>query len=193
MPADPRIDDVLAFWFGAGVKRWFTRDAAFDDDIRRRFGELHAAALRGELDAWRGDARSELAAIVVLDQFSRNLHRDSGQAFAGDARALAIAVDLFDSGRARELSLMERYVALLPFMHAEDVAAQDRCVREFAALVAEAPDAESRGMMEYALDYARRHRDIVARWGRFPHRNAVLGRATTPEEAAFLLEPGSSF
>jgi uncharacterized protein (DUF924 family) len=226
---DPRIDEVITFWFGTEIVppaavtgRWFRKDPAFDDEIRTRFGALAAEAASGGGaatggaaprptgeaggaptprrlatlgDAWRGSARGELALLVLLDQFPRNLYRGDPRAFAQDARALAIARDLRGSGRARELTLTQRMIALLPFEHAEDLAAQAEAMAGFAELVAEAREREpaSLELMEVALDFARRHQVIIERFGRFPHRNAVLGRASTPEERAFLEQPGSSF
>lgn len=201
---DPRIDEVLAFWFGEGpaptpeiVRRWFVKDPALDDEIRRRFGALHAAAAAGELAHWRGTARGELALVVVLDQFSRNLFRDDPRAFASDASALAIAQALRTSGRVRELGFYQQMFTLLPYEHAEDRALQRACIAGFTELAAQArasgASADVIAMMDTALDYAHQHAAIIERFGRYPHRNAALGRASTPEEAAFLEQPGSSF
>jgi uncharacterized protein (DUF924 family) len=188
------IDDVIAFWFGDGSEsaygRWYTRDAAFDAEIRERFGALHDEAVQGGLDDWRGTARGELALVIVLDQFSRNLYRDDPRAFAQDARALAVSRELVTSRRLYELAPVERMVALMPFMHAEDREIQRESVRRFGALAAEHP---GDGMFANALDYAERHAVIVERFGRYPHRNAVLGRESSPEELTFLQGPGSRF
>ncbi|MBX3607487.1 MAG: DUF924 domain-containing protein [Piscinibacter sp.] len=186
---------VLDFWFGApgtpahGQRRpeWFRKDPAFDAAIAARFGPLIESALAGRLDTWATDAPSTLALIVVLDQFTRNCLRDTPRAFAGDRQALELARALVGRGADRELPTVQRTFAYLPFEHAEDLAAQREAVRLFEALAAEDP-AEAG-----SLDYAIRHRDIVARFGRFPHRNAILGRASTPEEAEFLRQPGSGF
>jgi uncharacterized protein (DUF924 family) len=186
--------EVLDFWFGApwaagyGQPReaWFRKSPGFDAEIRDRFARLHAAAARGERDAWLGEARSALALCIVLDQFPRNMHRGAPAAFASDAQALAAAREVVARGLDRELLPVQRWFVYLPFEHAEDIAAQRESVRRFATL-GESPDAAS------VQDYAQRHHDVVARFGRFPHRNATLGRESTPEEVAFLAEPGSSF
>lgn len=186
---------VLDFWFGApgtpthGTRRpeWFRKDPAFDTLIRTGFGPTLEAALAGALDDWTVDAPGTLALIVVLDQFTRNSFRDTPRAFAGDARALARARALVAAGADRRLSPLQRSFAYLPFEHAEDLGAQHEAVRLFEALAHESPDEAG------SLDYALRHRDIVARFGRFPHRNAILGRPSTPEELAFLSQPGSGF
>ena len=184
---------VLDFWFGVpgspehGSDRpeWFRKDAAFDARIRERFGTLIGAVLGG---ARFGAAPQEtLAAIVVLDQFTRNVHRDTPLAFAGDAQALGLAQAMTARSADHGLPVLQRSFVYLPFEHAEDPALQDRSVRCFEALAASAPAMRDR------LDYAIRHRDVIRRFGRFPHRNEILGRASTPEEIAFLGEPGSRF
>jgi uncharacterized protein (DUF924 family) len=201
---DPRVETVIEFWFGtepeptpATFRRWFTKNPAFDDEVRSRFGTLHEEAAAGRLASWRGAARPELALLVVLDQFSRNLFRDDPRAFAQDPLALPIARELRDSGRARELGYHERMVALLPLQHAEDRAIQAESVTAFEALLGEAraggASASVIGSLAGGLDYARQHAAIVERFGRFPHRNKVLGRTSTAEELAFLEQPGSSF
>lgn len=184
------IDDVIAFWFNQPPQRWFRPDPAFDDEIRTRFGALHAEAAAGGLEDWTAAPRGALALILVLDQFSRNLYRNDARAFAQDERATRIARELVDSGRLRELSIVQRWFAIMPFMHAEDRELQRRGVALFEELVAEAPDD---AMLKTALDYARQHAAIIERFGRFPHRNEVLGRASTPEEETFLAQPGSRF
>ncbi|MBK7664094.1 MAG: DUF924 domain-containing protein [Sterolibacteriaceae bacterium] len=191
----PIAQQVLGFWFGApdspehGRSRdvWFRKDAAFDRQIAGRFGGLIEAALAGDLAHWPRDASSALAQIVVLDQFTRNVFRDQPRAFVGDARALAAARAMLAAGQHAALSPVERAFVYLPFEHAEDFAAQDESVRLFAELASAAPELES------MLDYARRHHAVIARFGRFPHRNALLGRASSAAELAFLQEPGSRF
>lgn len=194
-PALPRAaQDVLAFWFGPeDVERavWFARDPAFDAEIARRFGALVSAALDGGLDAWPDSAEGRLARVIVLDQFTRNIHRGTPRAFAGDAQALALARALVADGQDRALPPLRRVFAYLPFEHAEDRALQDESVRRFAALAAEG--GVHAASTARTLDYAERHRAVVARFGRFPHRNAILGRPGTDEELAFLQQPGSSF
>jgi uncharacterized protein (DUF924 family) len=190
--------EVLAFWFGSTDevdKRWFNGGAAFDALIRERFGTTVQAALDRAFDAaWpaRG-AAGTLALIVVLDQFTRNLHRGTPLAFAGDARALALAQQLQASGQDRELGLLQRWFAAMPFEHAEDMAQQDTALRVFEQLNRDAAGTLHAAAMAGALDYAQRHADVVRRFGRFPHRNAILGRDSTAEERAFLQQPGSSF
>lgn len=187
---------VLDFWFGApgsaddGKPRraWFVKDAAYDADIRSRFGPAIDAALDGGLQSWDAEGPGgTLARILLLDQFTRNACRDTAAAFAGDAQALAAARTLVDTGADQALAPLRRAFVYLPFEHAEDVADQARAVALFAALAGAHPG------LDDMLDYARRHQAVIARFGRFPHRNAMLGRASTPEEIAFLREPGSRF
>ena len=183
---------VLGFWFGdppATEPRaeWFRKDAAFDAQIRERFGATLDAALQGGLRDWDSTPQGALARIVVLDQFTRNAFRDTPGAFAGDALALAAAQALVASGADRALGAWQRQFVYLPFEHAEDLAMQDESVRLFTRL-----HAETQGFAG-SLDYAQRHRAIIERFGRFPHRNAILDRPSTAEERAFLQQPGSSF
>lgn len=204
MSRDERIDSVLSFWFGTTPEeiasardRWFTRDIGFDARIRDVFGPLYEAATRGELDAWiepgTRTADSVLAYVVVLDQFSRNLFRDSGRAYECDGLALA-AVDLaITEGLDRTLPFVRRYMLYMPLMHSESPDVQRRSVVHFGRLATEAAGEPDAAMYRAALDYAERHARIVERFGRFPHRNRLLDRTTTAEEASFLLEPGSSF
>ena len=181
---------IYRFWFGEppGESRaeWFRKDASFDEEIRRRFGDVHAAAARRELDAWRAQPRSMMALVVVLDQFSRNLYRNDARAFAQDAYALEIAKQAVERGNDAALLPVERQFLYLPYEHSEDLADQERGLELLNALEAFEP---TRGCGEWA----RRHRDIIARFGRFPHRNAALGRASTAEEIEFLKTPGSGF
>ncbi|HOL36438.1 MAG TPA: DUF924 family protein [Rubrivivax sp.] len=181
---------ILDFWFGAADAprdEWFRKDAAFDERIRARFGALVERALAGELVAWERAPHTALARILLLDQFTRNIHRGSARAFAGDALALAAARALVASGADRRLAPLQRWFVYLPFEHAEDAAAQAESLRLFGALAAEAPSLAS------ALEWADRHAAVIARFGRYPHRNEALGRASTPEEIEFLKQPGSSF
>ena len=188
--------DVLDFWFlpasheGHGKPRdeWFRKDAAFDAAITERFGTLIALAVGGGLREWdEQGTEGKLARILVLDQFTRNSARGTPGAFAGDALALAAARELVDSGADRELTPVQRSFAYMPFEHAEDAAMQELSVRLFSELAERNPGFES------ALDYAHRHRGVIARFGRFPHRNPILGRASTPEELEYLAQPGSGF
>ena len=193
LPAEARA--VLDFGFGApgsaehGTQRelWFTKREATDRTIAARFGPLVERALRGELEAWAARPGSALAEIVLLDQFTRNAFRDTPRAFAGDARALHLATLMVAAGTDALLPPLQRTFAYLPFEHAERAAMQDEAVRLFARLVGAAPE------LSEMLEYAEKHRAVVQRFGRFPHRNALLGRQSTPSEIQFLREPGSRF
>ena len=192
---DAQAQDVLDFWFlppdnrdyGQARGEWFRKDDAFDAHIRARFGTLIDAAIEGGLRAWEATPHGALARLIVLDQFTRNVYRGTPRAFAGDAQALALAVALTQAGQDRLLPPMLRAFAYLPFEHAEDLAMQARAVELFQLLSQAQPGFD--GM----LDYAQRHQEVIARYGRFPHRNAILGRPSTPEEVEFLRQPGSSF
>lgn len=170
--------DVLAFWREAGPQRWFRKDAAFDAVFRARFLAAHAAAARGELDAWSGSAEGALALVILLDQFPRNAFRGSARAFATDAKAREVAAAAVDAGFDQQVESALQGFFYLPFMHSEQLADLDRCV------------ALTRPMGGEQHRYALHHRSIVERFGRFPHRNAVLGRDSTPEEQRFLAEGG---
>lgn len=193
------IHQVLTFWFGPGPRptadeqrRWFVRDPEFDDLIRRTWGNVIEAAARRELDHWSATPHGALARIIALDQFPRNVFRDTPRAFAFDPIALEAAELAIASAHDVAVSTDRRAFFYLPLMHSESVDAQERCVELFERLLDDAP-AEERSRFEVNLDFARRHRDIVQRFGRFPHRNAILGRESTVEEAEFLTQPGSSF
>jgi uncharacterized protein (DUF924 family) len=183
-------DDVLDFWFGArdapdfGIARdwWFGKSDATDRDIRARFEADVEAALRGERDGWAATPRGTLALILLLDQFTRNIHRDTPRAFAGDARALAWAKLLADSGGNLKLAPIERWFAAMPFEHSELLIDQYESLFLFQALV-------PLGLPE-ALKWAQLHFDVIRRFGRFPHRNAVLGRDSSPEELEYLKARG---
>jgi uncharacterized protein (DUF924 family) len=177
-----RAQDVLDFWFDPATEAgWWRRSDAFDARIAERFGALHEAATRCELWPWRTNADGRLAEIIVLDQFSRNLHRDSARAFAADPLALALAQEAVAAGLHTGLDARRRVFMLMPYMHSEARTIHEEALRLFA----DCPAGN--------LDYERRHKAIVDRFGRYPHRNAVLGRASTPEEIEFLKTPGSSF
>ncbi len=174
--------EVLHFWFEeTPSEQWFERDDAFDQQLRQRFLPLHATIAALANEACLADAGTALAATIVLDQFSRNMLRGTPEAFATDAEALAIAQGAVARGFDTTLPEERRQFFYLPFEHAEDAAAQARSVALFATLG------------EEYLRWAEAHKVIIDRFGRFPHRNAVLGRASTPEEVAFLRQPGSSF
>lgn len=197
------IEQVLDFWFGAcgpdgaldraKQKMWFSGGHKHDAAIRRRFGKLHRRASRGELEAeWGATPRGRIALIIVLDQFSRHIHRGTPAAFAQDPAAQRLALDGVKQGTDRALIPAQRAFFYLPFEHAEDIELQRLSTRSFRGLAAEVAPAW-RGEYASFADYAGHHRDIVERFGRFPHRNTVLGRASTPEETEFLKQPGSSF
>jgi uncharacterized protein (DUF924 family) len=174
---------ILHFWFEElTAKQHFVKDAALDETIRTRFGDTLEAAARCELFAWRTTAAGRLAEIIVLDQFSRNVYRDTPRAFAQDALALVLAQELVASGQDRNLPAAQRVFAYMPYMHSES-----------ALVHAQATVLFSQPGMEYNLDFKLRHKAIIDRFGRYPHRNAILGRTSTEEELAFLAEPGSSF
>lgn len=201
-PFDPRVDDVLAFWFGrarddAAViaecgANWFRGGDAFDAAIRTRFATLREEAIGGRLGAWRATPRGRLASVILVDQFSRNLFRGDARAFAHDALACDWVREGLRTGIDRALRPIERVFFYLPLEHSESFADQQHSVALFRQLCADAPPA-LRDAFDGYLDYAERHRDVVARFGRFPHRNAALGRASTPAEIAYLAEPGSGF
>jgi uncharacterized protein (DUF924 family) len=175
--------DILRFWFDeTKPEAWWTADPAFDRRIMERFGGLLDSAAAGELSDWRRTARGRLAEILVLDQFSRNVHRGTPRAFAQDGMALVLAQEAVAGGALDELAPVERGFLLMPYMHSESRAIHveaERLFREHAPKVNH--------------DFELKHKVIVDRFGRYPHRNAVLGRETTSDEAAFLLTPGSSF
>ena len=198
----PGPAEVHRFWFGevddwAGCaarnnERWFARGHELDAEIRERFGALVETAAAGEREHWRHDAAGALALVLCLDQFPRHVHRGTAAAFAHDAQALAICTAAVDSGLAAGLSDVEQAFFLLPLEHAEDLAVQDRSValtRERAKRCEPA----LKPFMEETARYAAMHRDIIARFGRFPHRNAVLGRASTEEERDYLDGGGERF
>jgi uncharacterized protein (DUF924 family) len=174
---------ILHFWFTELTpKQHYAKDAALDEAIRTRFGETLEAAARCELFAWRATPEGRLAEVLVLDQFSRNVYRDTARAFAQDALALALAQELVASGQDRSLPLAQRSFAYMPYMHSESA-----LIHAQAALLFAQPG------MEDSLRFELRHQEIIERFGRYPHRNALLGRKSTPEELVFLSEPGSSF
>ncbi|MEA2778428.1 MAG: hypothetical protein QOF90_3834 [Acetobacteraceae bacterium] len=178
------IDDVLEFWFAGELAAnrdvWFRKEAAFDLDCER-FREARNSAAVGLLDHWAATPAGSLALIILLDQISRNLHRCSATAYAADTKARALAGAAIDLGFDQKVPTPARGFFYMPFMHSEDAADQDRAVRLF------------RPGGGKSLEAAHAHRDVVRRFGRFPHRNAVLGRANTAEEEAYLAEPGAGF
>lgn len=184
---------VLDFWFGGALprKEWFQKNEDFDREIEQRFGTQIAQALEGGLHAWDAEGpQAALARILVLDQFCRNVYRDTPLAFAGDHQALEAALDMIDAGEDKTLTPFQRAFVYLPLEHAEDLSMQEQAVALFARLAESEPGNEGIAAM---LDYARRHRDVIQRFGRFPHRNEILPRASTPAEIEFLKQPGSKF
>jgi uncharacterized protein (DUF924 family) len=186
----PFSREVLDFWFGRppheARAEWFRKDPQFDATIRVRFADAIDAALAGAQLSPDSDVFDALARVVLLDQFTRNAYRDTPRAFAGDALALATAIAVVDAGRDTLLDRFERLFLYLPFEHAEDVAIQERSIALFRRLAVENADSDQ-------LVWAERHAAIIHRFGRYPHRNAILGRASTPEEIEFLKGAGSRF
>lgn len=175
--------DVLSFWFDeTEPAQWWESDAVFDRRVTERFGDLHCRAIQGELYSWRRTAHGRLAEIIVLDQFSRNIHRGRPAAFANDGMALALAQEAVAQELDRTLPTVQRSFFYIPHMHSESLVIHDVALELF----------ETRGT-EDGLHFERLHRDIIVRFGRYPHRNEVLGRVSTDEELAFLQQPGSSF
>lgn len=187
---DTLVAGIHAFWFGppphAARAEWFRRDPAFDAQIRARFGEAIETALGGGFASWGATPRGALSRILLLDQFTRNVFRDTPRAFAGDALALGLAQRAVEAGHDRSLDKFERWFCYLPFEHSEDLAVQERSLELFGQLARDTGDRSP-------LEWAEKHAVIVRRFGRYPHRNAILGRESTPKETAFLREPGSSF
>jgi uncharacterized protein (DUF924 family) len=188
---DDSPEAVLHFWFGAPPLQqraeWFRKSDEFDALIQERFGTLVERALGGLPAAWADGPAPRLASILVLDQFTRNIFRGSARAFAGDARALAVARAMVDDGSHLALAPLQRWFAYLPFEHSEDLAMQAQSVNLFGALATQVP------ALAGALDYAQRHHEVIRRFGRFPHRNAPLGRASTADELLYLRQPGAGF
>lgn len=174
---------MLHFWFTELTpKQHYAKDAALDEAIRTRFGATLEAAARSELFTWRETPEGRLAEVLVLDQFSRNVYRDTPRAFAQDALALALAQKLVASEQDRSLPLAQRNFAYMPYMHSESALVHAQAVELF-----------SQPGLEDTLRFELRHKEIIDRFGRYPHRNALLGRASSPEELVFLSEPGSGF
>ncbi len=171
--------DVTGFWTAAGPAKWWTKSDAFDEAIRLRFEPVHHAAARGAYAAWEASADGALALVLLLDQFPRNLWRGSAHAFATDPLARSVAKRAVETGKDKATAAELRSFFYMPFMHSEDLSDQDMAVALFEAYDAETGDLST-------LKYAVEHRDIIRRFGRFPHRNPMLGRAMTTEERAFL-------
>jgi len=184
--------EILDFWFGTGSdhgkerKFWFIKDKEFDEEVQSRFLSTYEAATTGELDHWKESPDSCLALILLLDQFPRNMFRNSPQAFATDEKVLNIAKYAVKQGYDLQLLPVERWFIYLPFEHSENLEHQRQAVALFETLQDDPNSASS-------IDYAKRHLEVIKRFGRFPHRNAILGRKSTAEEEEFLQQPGSSF
>lgn len=175
--------EVIDFWFEELTpKQWFVASEELDTQILERFGEIHDAAAKGELEAWRSTPEGSLAEIIVLDQFSRNIYRGQPGAFTNDLAALVLAQEAIRKNFHTEVETFKRSFYYMPFMHSESSKIHERAVRLF----------DETGMEEY-LDYEFRHKKIIDRFGRYPHRNQILGRNSTKEEIEFLSQPGSSF
>ena len=208
MSPPPGAFEILNFWFGprpysnAQVNQhsrlWFGEANApeltpqTDELVRERFGDLTRQAAEGKLSAWESGPRRRLALILLLDQFSRNIYRGTAQAFAQDPRALSLTLSGMQFGADATLDAVERIFFYLPLTHAEDADVQEESVAAFRRLHAESP-AEMHGIFDASLDSAVEHRDIIARFGRFPHRNRALQRDSTPEELQWLSSTGKSF
>lgn len=177
------LEEVLNFWFHeAGPNMWWKKDESFDQEISTRFGELHQRACACELFAWRQSAKGRLAEVIILDQFSRNIHRDTPHAFASDPLALALAQEAVALNIDKTLSQEEKSFFYMPYMHSESLLIHEHAVKLFSA-----------AGLSSNVDFELKHKKIIDRFGRYPHRNAIMGRTSTPEELAFLQEPGSSF
>lgn len=177
------IIEILDFWFEQlKPKQWFEKSPAIDRELTERFGDWHRKAAAGELFAWRDKIEGRLAEVLLLDQFSRNIHRDSPEAFAQDPMSLVLAQEAVARGLDAQLPPERRAFLYMPFMHSESDVIHEEAVRLF-----------DQPGLEQNLKFEHRHRDIIQRFGRYPHRNAILGRASTPEEIEFLKQPGSGF
>ncbi len=201
-PSDPQVEELLSFWFGDGdddavvaaeqSSLWWKHDAATDREVRERFGALAARAAAGDLDGWADTPRGLLALVLLLDQLPRMVHRGTPRAFATDRTARALTRAALARRYERQLRPIEQLFLLLPLEHSETLADQEEAVERFRALEASVP-AAWRGTFEGFTAYAVAHRDVIARFGRFPHRNAILGRESTDPERAYLAEPGAGF
>lgn len=190
-------DEVLEFWFGAPatdqpqlmakVKRWFQGGPEMDREVIDRFGASVEAAMRGELDAWAETPRGRLALVLLLDQFTRNVFRGQARMYAGDAHAQALALEAFDGGSAKELAFVEQLFLSMPLLHSEDLEHQRRERAIALELAANAPEPYP-AMCRMHLEQTAKYTGVIERFGRFPHRNEILGRASTPEEIAFLAD-----
>lgn len=193
--SDAKPTSVLDFWLADGLARgwpsqdmgprWFTGGPALDAEIREKFGAQVAVALAGGLGDWEADPLDRLALVILLDQFTRNIHRGQAEAFAGDTRAQQLVMDALAQGMDQQLPWVGRTFLYMPLMHAENLALQEECVQRFTELAAAVPE-DLRAKVAGSLRFAEEHRDIIASFGRFPYRNAALGRSSSPAEVEFL-------
>lgn len=178
-----QFQEIIDFWFSElDESAWWQKSETFDRLITTRFSAIHRAATAGELYSWRHSALGRLAEIIVLDQFSRNIYRDTAASFSADGQALVLAQEAIRHGAPRELTIQQCLFLYMPYMHSESLAIQRASLHLF----------ESLGLANN-VEFAKRHYDIIERFGRYPHRNTILGRQSSEQEEAFLLEPGSSF
>ena len=176
-------EDVIAFWFDEiSPEAWFKKDVEFDEMLKDRAGAIVRKALNGQLDNWSTSAEGAVGLVIILDQFTRNIFRNTPRAFSGDEMALVISLKAIDSDWFANLSIGFKHFLLMPLMHSEDIAVQDKSLPLFKLHTS-----------ELSYKYATKHRNIISKFGRFPHRNLLLGRPSTEEELAFLAQPGSSF
>lgn len=177
------MNDVIDFWFEEiEQSQWWVKESSFDSVVTQRFLAIHQQAIAGELVEWRRTSLGRLAEIIVLDQFSRNMFRDTPNAFASDSLALILAQEAVNVGADKALTPTQRSFLYMPFMHSESIIIHEHAVELF-----------NQPQMQHNLDFEIRHKDIIEQFGRYPHRNEILGRQSTPQEIAFLMEPGSSF
>lgn len=192
--------DILKFWFqeadsnklGAAMKRWFESNNEFDSEIKSKFFSTIEDALNGKLDSWTETIDGSLALIIVYDQFTRNVHRGSAASYTGDRRALSIAKNIISLGYDKNLPLLQRLFLYLPFMHAEDKSIQKQSLELYTDLSKDAPS-EVKKYFGGCLDFAKKHKEIIDKFGRFPHRNKDLGRESTKEEVEFIKKSGRGF
>lgn len=196
----PSPEDVIRFWLGepdapplANAPKWWKKDDAFDLEIKERFLETLERAARGEIADWQTTPRGRLALVLVYDQLSRNMFRGTARSFAQDALARDISLQAFAAGDDEVLTPIEVSSLLMPFMHAEELELQQRCIDGFAKLRDATTDEGLHANFARSFEYGNQHKVIIERFGRFPHRNAIVGRTSTADEAEFLTQPGSSF
>ncbi len=197
-----QINQILGFWFGTETddskiigkqsELWWGKDAYTDDNIKKQFEVIYKSALNNELDDWLQNIKGQLALIILLDQFSRVIHRNTSDAFAHDNKALAISLEGINNNTDQELRPIERVFYYMPLEHSEDIGTQIQCVGLFQQLLDDVPDIMKKEFHNY-LQFAEKHRAIIERFNRFPHRNNVLNRSSSVEEMEFLNQPGSSF